>query len=63
MIRDEADFAGHCDYIHFNPVKHGLARSPREWPWSTFHRFVSAGVYPESWGRDEVFVPEGVGNE
>jgi len=24
-IRDEADFAAHLDYIHINPVKHGLA--------------------------------------
>lgn len=23
-IRDETDFARHVDYIHFNPVKHGL---------------------------------------
>jgi len=63
MVRDEPDFAAHCDYIHFNPVKHGWARSPREWPWLTFHRFVSDGVYPESWGADEVIIPEGVGNE
>ena len=63
MIRDEADFAAHCDYIHFNPVKHGLARSPREWPWSTFHRFVSEGVYPKTWGGDEVVIPDGIGNE
>jgi putative transposase len=23
MIRDEADFRTHVDYVHFNPVKHG----------------------------------------
>jgi len=28
MLRDEQDFARHCDYIHFNPVKHG--RVPRD---------------------------------
>ena len=29
-IRDDGDFERHVDYIHFNPVKHGLvARSPR----------------------------------
>ncbi len=25
QIRDEEDFAQHFDYIHFNPVKHGLS--------------------------------------
>ena len=23
LIRDEIDFERHCDYIHYNPVKHG----------------------------------------
>ncbi len=26
-IRDEEDYRRHMDYIHFNPVKHGLART------------------------------------
>jgi putative transposase len=39
----------HMDYIHFNPVKHGLAQSPRDWPWTSFHRWVKAGAYPEDW--------------
>lgn len=25
-IRDDADYAAHMDYIHFNPVKHGRAK-------------------------------------
>ncbi len=29
-IRDDADYAAHMDYIHFNPVKHGLATHPAE---------------------------------
>ncbi|WP_295394495.1 hypothetical protein [uncultured Thiodictyon sp.] len=24
-IRDDADFARHLDYLHYNPVRHGLA--------------------------------------
>ena len=35
-IRDERDFAAHLDCIHFNPVKHGLADSPADWPFSSF---------------------------
>jgi putative transposase len=37
------------DYIHFNPVKHGLATSPADWLFSSFHRCVAAGLYPPEW--------------
>jgi putative transposase len=50
QIRDDADFNIHCDYIHYNPVKHGLADSPKAWKFSTFHRYVEAGLYPKDWG-------------
>lgn len=50
QIRDEADFRIHCDYIHYNPVRHGLTDSPKDWKYSTFHRYVEAGLYPEDWG-------------
>jgi putative transposase len=49
-IRDELDLERHCDYIHYNPVKHGLARRPGDWAYSTFHRFVRDGHYPVDWG-------------
>jgi putative transposase len=48
-IRDEDDLIQHVEYIHFNPVKHGLATCPREWPWSSFPRFVRQGDYPIDW--------------
>lgn len=48
-IRDEHDLAMHVDYIHGNPVKHGLVRSPGDWPYSSFRRFVRAGVYGDDW--------------
>ena len=51
-IRDEADFARHCDYIHYNPVKHGLVVRPLDWPHSSFSRFVAAGIYPAEWGAN-----------
>ena len=49
-IRDEADFVNHVEYIHYNPVKHGLVKYVKDWPYSTFHRYVKEGVYPEDWG-------------
>lgn len=48
-LRDERDFAAHIDYIHFNPVKHGHVTRVIDWPHSSFHRYVKAGVYPEDW--------------
>jgi putative transposase len=50
QIRDDRDFANHVDYIHFNPVKHGLAASAGAWPHSSFHRFVRDGKLPPDWG-------------
>jgi hypothetical protein len=46
FIRNEDDFAPHLDYIHWNPVKNGLARCAAEWPYSTFHRFVPSASIP-----------------
>jgi putative transposase len=51
-IRDENDFARHVDYIHINPVKHGLVTRVGDWPDSTFHRTVERGIYPEDWAGD-----------
>lgn len=48
-IRDERDFAAHVDYIHFNPVKHGLVSHPAAWRHSSFHRAVARGLYPADW--------------
>jgi len=40
------------DYIHFNPVKHGLVRHVADWPYSSFHRCVADGLYPAAWASD-----------
>ncbi|WP_247991714.1 transposase [Bradyrhizobium sp. 186] len=49
-IRDDADFERCADYIHFNPVKHGLVPSPSDWRYSSLHRYVRAGLLPSDWG-------------
>jgi putative transposase len=49
-IRDERDLARHIDYIHYNPVKHGLVPVVSDWPHSSFHRYVKTGVLPKDWG-------------
>ncbi|MBE9099620.1 REP-associated tyrosine transposase [Vacuolonema iberomarrocanum] len=49
-IKDEVDFARHCDYIHYNPVRHGLCSHASEWKYSSFHRYVAEGFYKPDWG-------------
>jgi len=64
QIRDDDDFIRHVEYIHYNPVKHGLTKTPKLWPHSTFLRFVKQGLYHEDWGMDnEVEFEQHVGNE
>jgi putative transposase len=48
-IRDDIDFARHVDYIHFNPVKHGLVSRVRDWAFSSFHAYVREGLLPADW--------------
>ena len=62
-VRDEDDLHVHADYIHYNPVKHGYARSPGDWPWSSFHRYVRSGDYPADWGSTEPLSIQGINAE
>lgn len=54
LIRDETDLENHLNYIHYNPVKHGLCKAPKDWAYSSFHRFVSQGIYPQDWGANQM---------
>lgn len=49
QIRDEDDLFRHIDYLHYNPVKHGLVRRVQDWPYSSFHRYVQQGLLPKGW--------------
>ena len=49
QIRNERDLNQHIDYIHANPVKHGYASQVKDWPYSSFHRYVRAGILPIDW--------------
>jgi putative transposase len=52
LIRSEGDLERHLDYIHYNPVKHGLVRSPGDWPHSSFGGWTDRGAYPDGWGSE-----------
>ena len=59
QIRDDADMARHVDYIHWNPVKHGLVKVVKDWTYSSFHKYVAQGIYPANWGGDEIVNVDG----
>ena len=48
-VRDESDLQRHIDYIHFNPVKHGLVKKVEDWPYSSYHRYVASGRYAKEY--------------
>jgi putative transposase len=54
QIRDDDDMARHVDYVHWNPLKHGLVKVVKDWPYSSFHKYVAKGAYPNDWGGSEI---------
>ena len=63
LIRDERDFNTHVDYIHYNPVHHGLVRKVKDWQYSSFHRYVQRSIYDPDWGSEEMAFDSSVGKE
>lgn len=59
IIRDENDLNRHLDYIHYNPVKHGLASNPFEWEHSSIHAYLKRGQYESDWGTRKAPIFEG----
>ena len=49
QIRDDEDLVRHVDYIHINPVKHGYAKTPMDWPYSSIHRYIRQGLLARDW--------------
>ncbi|WP_313087181.1 REP-associated tyrosine transposase [Pseudomonas sp.] len=54
QIRDASDLQRHVDYIHFNPVKHGLVERVADWPYSNFDRYVKNGLVRGDWASSTV---------
>jgi len=49
IIRKEDDLYRHLDYIHYNPIKHGIVQKAKDWDFSSFNKFVKLGLYDENW--------------
>jgi putative transposase len=61
IIRNQEDFNRHLDYIHFNPIKHGLTNRPFEYKFSSIHQF--GDFYKSDWGNSEPGDLKGIGHE
>lgn len=61
QIRDDLDLSRHVDYIHINPVKHGYVGHAAEWPHSSIHRYIRAGMLPENWAANVALAAAGLG--
>ncbi|KTD61506.1 Transposase IS200 like protein [Legionella spiritensis] len=56
-IRNDQDLEAHINYIHYNPVKHGLVASVYQWPYSSFHWYVRKGKLEQDWGKTVTIIP------
>ena len=59
IIRDQDDLNKHIDYIHYHPIKHGLALRPEDWPWTSMKEWIEKGLYEPGWGVNEELEFEG----
>lgn len=55
VMRTVKEYYETLDYMHLNPVRKGMVRSPGEWPWSSFHSYGGPG--PERLVMDRVRIP------
>lgn len=53
IIRNQDDLNRHIDYIHYNPIKHGMSTDPKNYRFSSFLSYYSRGYYGDDWGCRE----------
>jgi putative transposase len=51
-LATEAELTREIDRVHSDPVRHGLVRFPKDWPYSSFHAYVAHGLRPRYWRGD-----------
>ena len=50
VIRAPEELRDHLDFIHYDPVRHGLVERAVEYKWSSLPSRVVQGHYPYNWG-------------
>lgn len=56
IIRGENDLKRHIDYIHYNPVKHGLVGCPEDYSYSSYSHWLEKGIMSEGGGIQSLIV-------
>jgi REP-associated tyrosine transposase len=51
-VRNEEDDTRRIEYRYINPVRHGLVPRVADWPYSSLHRDMRAGLFPPDWAGD-----------
>jgi putative transposase len=59
IIRDENDMHRYIDYIHYNPVKHGLVNNPFNYAHSSLSEYAKTRSYTPDWGVKDAENPDG----
>lgn len=52
VINSQQELEKHIDFVHYNPVKHGLVTQPWDYEHSSFREFVEHGYYARDWSLD-----------
>ncbi len=59
VARDQEDLNKRIDYVHYNPVHHGLTSDPFVYGDSSAHLWLERGFYQRDWGVKEPIIFEG----
>ena len=52
------------EHIIYNPAKHGLVKAPKDWPYSSFHKYMRERKYDLNWGAGQLMTfDEAIGKE
>lgn len=43
-VGGDDEYAALVDYVHTNPLRHACCAQAADWPWSSLHRFIAAGL-------------------
>ena len=43
-VASDAEYKRLVDYVHANPMRHGLCEQAVDWQWSSLHRFIASGL-------------------
>ena len=53
-----------CGHCRMGTVKHRLATAPKDWEYSSFHRYVRDAMYDLEWGAGrDITLDETIGRE